>query len=404
MLKYIIIIYIILVIIEVTIFYTLNKYKNYFLQSKQGVKHTQYNTDHEGLLMDVFKKEISRRLKLADTMKYEDWIQYNQDNSKFIYEDEDYYAFIYEKSGHNFILRSSYDYALQDLEYSVERDLVKNKYLVLDIFPPPANLPQLMYDMHMNEDGFNYIGYNWENVFVNQPEKKETVFTKFHEKGFDGLIGIGYSIFDLSSRYGDFLFNAVNIIEIVFMNIMILFITIILFLVNKDNNISLIQSLVILFISWGFLVYQLITTTTVTNLAIENEKLQIISQNILGISFLVGVNVFIINSLQETTKTLKKAATIIRKEVLFLFSIVIIFLLLSLTKFNNFTNNIQLRDLRIQNQLHFNFAVFYNFIICCLFLIFLFKNYGFFKIKLSNPFDFSHITKLFSSFSTFKKG
>jgi hypothetical protein len=98
---------------------------------------------------------------------------------------------------------------------------------------------------------------------------------------------------------------------------------------------------------------------------------------------------------KEIGEAFKKAATIIRKEVLFLFSIVIIFLLLSLTKFNNFTNNIQLRDLRIQNQIHFNFAVFYNFIICCLFLIFLFKNYGIFKIKLSSPFDFSHITKLF---------
>ena len=65
-----------------------------------------------------------------------------------------------------------------------------------------------------------------------------------------------------------------------------------------------------------------------------------------------------------------KNGIILKNEITFLFCISLLFLLFSLYKENNFKSVYQMRAIRINNQLNFNFCIFYNVMICFIFLFF----------------------------------
>jgi len=107
------------------------------------------------------------------------------------------------------------------------------------------------------------------------------------------------------------------------------------------------------------------TTEGITTLAVEQDKVKDINDGILSISFLVAVNIFII----ETLKKFKQKYSL-HNESAFLFCLSLVLLLLSLYKKTNYSTINDMRAERIQKQLMFNLSIFINLFILINYLIF----------------------------------
>ncbi len=383
---YLFLIFIILIILELVIWYYSKIYKRYFFSS-----HAELDTifnykkgDEEKMkrLDDEFKRELNDRMKKLDELGYQDWIMYNKRHIDIEFEGDKYYFFIFEDNNfeNQYTLRCNATQEIVDLDYSVIEKLVAEKYVILKLFPPLSNLPQTMYSTNLNEDGFNNIYYNWEDPYFKRPVKKKSVYTKFDKDKFKGVIGIGYTVYDLDVQLGDLYFNIIDTKTLIFVNIAMFFVSIILYLLEYNNNSQFFMSAVVLVAAWTFLISQLVSTTTVSNLEVEENKTKEISTNILGASFLIGVNIFIINLLNTAKKSAVNTLPQIKKGIMFLFFVVVLFLLLSLFKFNNYLDIYSLRSLRSQSQLFFNYSIFYNIVICSIFIYYLLNNFKVFNI------------------------
>ena len=374
---YLIIIFIILVIIEYFWFNYVNQHGDEYFQDDKILDYLEYNTKNKDELTQFFKDTINERLYALKHMDYDEWLKYSQTNCVLKKDGIEYYTFIYEQNGTDkdkdkksaFILRSSGQEELLDYNYTVERELVSHRYIILEMFPPSELLPNQMYSMELNEDGFNNLSYNWEDPFASLPVKKETIFTKFHKDNFNGVIGIGYSKDNLSSRYGDIYYNLIGKNGVIFFNIIILIIAIVLQVIGKNH----VKTTIVLFLSWLLLMYQLTLDVGMTDIKMETAKLEDITSSVLGISFLVTVNTFIIKSFSDKKLFFSKTETILKNEITFLFCTSVLFLLFSLYKENNFKSVYQMRRIRVKNQLFFNLCVFYNVMICFIFLFFNFN-------------------------------
>jgi hypothetical protein len=367
---YVIIFFIILVIIEYFWFKYITENKDEFFKDEETDKRLKYNKAHADELTQFFKDTMNERLYALEQMDYEEWLKYCQKNCVLKRDGYEYIVFIYEQGGidERFIIRSSPELRFLDYNFQIERNMAIENSLILQTFPPYEFLPEQMYKMELKKDGFNQISYNWENLFTQRPEKKITTFTHFHKDNFNGVIGIGYAKEDLKLEYGNIYYNLISKNMVFFFNIIILIIAIILQIINH----SLIKTIIILFLSWLLLMYQLSLPSAITNFTMETNKIETITSSVLGVSFLVAVNTFIIRSFDDKKLALKDR-TILKSEIIFLFVISVLLLLATLYKENTFESVHQMRSLRINSQIFFNLCLFYNFAICFIFLFFHFN-------------------------------
>jgi hypothetical protein len=356
MIKYIVISHVIFSILE----YFLCKYLSVKRFDKVEAKRLEYNINHEAELTAAIKDAITERMHMLKKMSYEEWLEYNNKNILFKQNDIQYYFFIYEKSNHEkkFILRASYQKELVGYNFTVESEMVNHRFTILQMFPPYEHLPAELYEMDLNTDGFNNISYHWENPFVQQPVKKKSHFTKFYKDNITGIIGMGYSLENLNKTYGGHYFDFMSIYTTILVNILIFVIAIVVYFIGGES--TYIKCIVMLTAMHACYIHQSSLTSSITNLTIEQNKLENIYSSVLGLSFLVGANVFIINNVKNTDS--------LKKELTFLFICSIIFLLLVLYKTDNYKSVDDLREIRIRCQLFFNYSILINLIIVVYFI------------------------------------
>ena len=371
----ILILFVILLIIEyLWLNYYKKNYKHIWL-GKDAEKRFESNINNEEKIIQVFKDTLEKRLQLLKTMNYDDWLEYNKNNKIVEFNGQKYFIFIYESSNFDsmYIVRSTLNDDMYNRNHKLERQMIINEYSLLEQFPPYENLPAEMQMMTTDNNGFNNLSYNWLHGYLKIPVKYNTIFTKYNQDNFKGIIGMSYAKEDLYVKYLNIYYNFIDKFNLFVLNFFIVFVSIVLYLIDSNDK-NFIQSIIILFISWLFLLYQLSQTATTTTIQIETEKGKELSQNFLGASFLIGINVFIINLLDNKNKLISKIDTAnIKKSIVFLFFMVVLFLLVSLVKTDNFKSADDLRRLRINKQFYYNFSIFYNLIICVIFIGLIFK-------------------------------
>jgi hypothetical protein len=91
--KRIVLSYIIIVIIEMlyTYFY-LDHWDDF--KKEEVDKKIEFNNAHVVELEKYFSNEVNERVKLLDTMSYNDWIGYNKKNKYVTFDGKKYYFFI----------------------------------------------------------------------------------------------------------------------------------------------------------------------------------------------------------------------------------------------------------------------------------------------------------------------
>ena len=342
-----------------------------------------FNLDNHEQLKLLMTNFLNERVKMLDNMTYLEWIDYNNKNEILEFKGVRYYLFLYEKdnieenSNHsNFILRASYQKELLNMNFEDEVNIVNQRYTILEHSPTNLNLIEIMYNMDETINGSNNMSYSWENPFNNRPIKKNSYFKTFNKKDgngniITGVIGIGYEVEDLDYKTSDIYFNFIGLPFFIFLSLLILILGYSsYYIIYKEENI---RPAFIVIILNAFLLYQCSLISKQTDITLEKSLMSDITDSAIGISFLVYVNIYILQTIQTKVRNLIKYK-IIYTEAVFLFIFSLVFLLLSTYKPGGYSNLNELTSIRVKSQISYNISVFMTVGIFINFCIFLYYN------------------------------
>ena len=142
----------------------------------------------------------------------------------------------------------------------------------------------------------------------------------------------------------------------------------------STNSEDIAKPLILLIGSNAYLTYFMSTIEGVTSLTVEQEKVKDINDGILSISFLVAVNIFIIETLKKA-----KGKYSLHNESAFLFCLALILLLMALYKKTNYNKIDSVREHRIEKQFMYNLSIFINLFILVNYLVYVGKETKIFK-------------------------
>jgi hypothetical protein len=198
----------------------------------------------------------------------------------------------------------------------------------------------------------NSLKYFWTDNAVQALVQKETFFLKWSDKKNNktGIIGMGYNIKNVIETNTIVYSNYIHYHHLFFLNVIIFTVAYVIYSITKHK----VKALFLLIISLVYIDYYINSKELIGSFGTENLKIQNINSSVLGISFLVGMNVFILSSLKKEIKT-----ELFTESGIF-FSLSVILLLFSMFKDTAFLNIRELMEDRISNQSLFNFSILLN--------------------------------------------
>ena len=373
---FLIVIYICIVIFQIFYITKASNIKN--VAHEENIK---FNKDNEAYLMEYFKKILTERVNLlySKNMSYEEWLDYNRKNVLVNYgKEHKYYIFLFEVlPNNNYIQRVSANADFINLSWN---DILKvnDEQLIYTKFTTDKDLIKNFYDSSSDND-FSEVKYYWLDPLTVKTVAKKSVVLKWDDKttGKTGVIGMGVDLEYLDEDNIFYYFKELGYTYPALISVLTLVISIILYKLKGEQN-SNFKAIFFLLLTNTYLTYFLSKREIYGSSDLEHKKEQNINSGILSISFLVGVNVFILTTLE---KSIQK---ILFTESGFIFAISLILLLIATLKSTNFMTTSDVIKSRLSTQLIFNFAIILNTLIIMNYIIYIlsFKLSKFKPIKL----------------------
>ena len=376
----IIIIYVIVTILELIYFkYYSKSWRTTLLDG--DIDHIEFNNANSNELDLHFSKIIKKEISKLKDIYYIDWVAdlNAKDNCVINYKNRKYHIAIWEKTQSDsefsqeldFILRTNYIPKLFNLSYSDVVKEINDDFIIFDRLSSGENVVHNMWKMSSTITGTNNLDYYWISAHNHTPIKKHSVFAKFKKvvdehNTIEGIILIGYANEQLNDTNSEIYYDNISIGFKIFMSLFILITTIGLdYTTNHDH---MIKSLIFFFVLNIYVCTFMSSISITTTVDIEQENIKDLNDGILGIAFLVAVNIFIIDTMNKNTSTLKKLERkVAYNESALLFCVSLILLLMSMFKQTNYVTINDVREKIIRSQLCFNMAIIVN--------LFIFVNY-----------------------------
>lgn len=385
--KWLILCYIVVLALE---YYYIKNYLTDWqkLLPKNNDQDIEYNKENREDLLNIFSETVLQRVNLLKSVEYDEWLKYNNDNCILEYGEGKYEINVFERVKNNIvdylsnsdaILKVSDDKENIGLLYS---DIVKEKNysFLFSMFSLHPNMVNQMYELSNSTNTFGNADYYWLDPISNRAVKKKFVFLKYEKETsgnsctdttctpnkVDGVICISYVVSDIELDYSHKYYEFVEPPFLITVSIVIFISSVVLYL--STNSQDIVKPLILLIGSNAYLAYFMSTVEGVTSLAIEQEKVKDINDGILSISFLVAVNIFIIETLKKA-----KGKYSLHNESAFLFCLALILLLMSLYKKTNYTKIDSVREHRIEKQFMYNLSIFINLFILINYLVYVGK-------------------------------
>jgi hypothetical protein len=209
-------------------------------------------------------------------------------------------------------------------------------------------------------------------------------FTK-EENGIvvKGNIGTGFTELNLVEQST----NYFSVITNYFIVILFLFNYIVVVFSYYITNNNFYESFILFFMLNAYSINSLLSRDIINSAQYEEELTKNLNSSILGISFLVAANIFVIQSLKN-----EKIYKTLYNETAFLFCCSLIALMIAMFKITDFKSTIDIKTHRIQNQVFFNLSIILN--------IFIFLNYF---VYISNEKIVSVLPSAFQNVVSFLK-
>jgi hypothetical protein len=388
------IIYSYIIILTIELFY-IHFYLNHWADfKKHQVDHLiKVNLQHKEELNKKFSDVVNERIKMLDNMDYFDWIEYNIKNKYITVNNKKYHIDIWERNNineyshsdnSNYTVRCSAHPEFTDLSFKNVINLVNYNFLY-GVYKPTEEIPNNLWGLSglygHHPSKANIFWLSQDGKF---PIEKTVIFDKYKKLNevhgadygkieFQGVFVIGYEIRNLDLDYGQVYYQFLGWKFFVLMNVIFFILTLILY--YSSNEIDIYKPILFLLVTNFYLMHFLSYQAGLTNLKTEENRLVDINTGILAISFLVAVNIFIVQTLSGD-KTAKRWFLHTESAILFCVSVVLL-LISSIKKSSFFT----IEDLRVHNiliQFFFNLSIIINLIV--------FLNYFIYIISLSKYF------------------
>lgn len=329
----------------------------------KDLKHeanVKFNRENEEQLLNFFKNTLTERLNLLKTkkMSYHEWIDYNKEHVLAEYDNaHQYYIFIFEVlPNHNYIQRVSANDNLVDVSWD---DILKvnNEKLIYTKYATDKSLIQNFYDISSIND-FNEIKYYWLDPLTTRSVSKQSIVARWDDKesGKTGVIGMGLDLEYIDENNIFFYFKEMGYGPAALISLLTFIISVVLYKLKGEKNQNS-KAIIFLLLTNIYLMYFLGKYELYGSNDMENKKQENINSGILSVSFLVGVNIFILTALQKAIK--KHLFT----ESGVVFGVSLILLLIATLKNTNFMSSSDVLKSRLTTQLIFNFAIILNILI-----------------------------------------
>jgi len=367
--------------------------------------YIKYNTNKTKERDDNFKKgnkerdificnEVTKRVEKLKTMSYSDWLNYNRQNVVVPYKDMDFVIFVSQKSLTKdlTIQRVTFFDKYNDMNEKIFQEFISDESAYFSQHNIYKGINDDMYNLTELSNGCIEYSYLWVDQFdKNYPIIKKSIAKKYvkEENGqkITGVIGMGYSkseIYDNSIYYYEIVYNYFLLILYLF----IYFLFFVNYFLIKKPNIT--KTFILCFLLNLYATFTLSSKDIITTPSYEEKKVVDLNSSILGISFLVAANIFVIQSLKND-----KIYKSLYNETAFLFCCSLIALMIAMFKINNFEKVTDIKTHRVENQIFFNMSIIIN--------IFIFINYFIFISSDNIKKSISKITQLISStFTSFR--
>lgn len=365
---YILICYVIIVIVQ--LLYT--KYKtSYYTYNTLLDSNIKFNNDHKKELTDLFVTEITNRANKLTSGKwtYAEWKKYNMENLYLTFKGHKYYFFSWEKgndgSGSTYTNVFHANKKYEGLNWT---DIYKDgsEQFVFVKQTLDEQLIQRMFEL--GKHGVRDIKYYWPDFEEVKPVEKESQIIVIPAgPTYNELVfGIGMDIDNLNNDNTFYYVNYISPSYIILISVLTLVISCLikLFATNSTSY----KCYLFLIATNIYLLYFLNNTEYHGTSETELKKIDQINSGILSVSFLVGINTFIITALtQSSHKDLFIQSAII-------FSLSLILLLFSAFKKTDSITISQLMEDRLSNQLIYNFSIFLNIFVILNYVVFIFHH------------------------------
>lgn len=341
-------------------------YLNHSTKNKQNMKDTHINKKE---LIEKMYQELNNRIELLNSkkMSYNDWLKYNNDNISVNINSNKMNIFIFEDlfNNDNFINRANvYNQYIglswEDIVKATNDQLVFSKYSTdKDLLLNANSLSEI------SKNNRSTILYYWVDPQSIIVYKRLGHFVSWKDPvtKTKGIMGISYNIEELKDEYKYIQF--INKQDILFVSFITFFISYIICNIEKNTFNAKFKSYLFLVVSNIFILYYLNKGEGINSPNTELEKMNNINVNVLSLSFLTGINTFILNSFKNDNKNE------LYKESSILFAIALIFLLNTLMRITNYETTNDVIRLRVTNQFKFDFAILINTFIILSYSMFL---------------------------------
>lgn len=350
-LAYITFFYVIIIIFQIAYTIYNTKYRNRRTVVDDRIKFNQDNYEELTLYL---KKKLEERidLLLSHKLNVDDWIEYNKNNVFVEFKGQKYYFFIYESGGDKETL-VNYLHGNPDYYGLDWHDIIKvinEEFVFLKQSPNEFTAKNLL---EIGRKDIAKMRYYWPDPVSETPIQKESYVYTIPESDDHGdlLIGIGFGIRNLDEQnrlyYIDYVYNsyiiAISLITYIISILIIIFV----------NDKTFYKPFIFLLFTNIYLLYFLNTSEYHGKVENEIKKIDHINSGTLSVSFLVGVNTFIITALTKYDRELFIQSASV-------FAISVILLLIASLKITDTITIYELIRARISNQLIFNFSILLN--------------------------------------------
>jgi len=314
---------------------------------------------------------LKERINLLESGKlnYEEWIDYNIKNKLININYSEYlYINIFENISNtdNFIIRVNEDDLMINQSWY---DLItrSNNILYNTRYKVDINLINNMFNNYITDSELNSINYYWIEPKNYITVQKKNYFIRFKSKdGIEGIISIGYPINNLLNFETFKKINNIYGFKVIIAYIVLFIICFTILFLNIGTYVQLKAYILLLIINIYFWFYfnsndHLSTTKS------ESEKLTLFSSNLLSISYLIGVNIYIVSSLNEFQNNN------LTMETVMLFGFSLLLLLICIYKPGSYNTINDLIKQRISINFLFNYSIILNILIVINYLLFKFN-------------------------------
>ena len=366
--KELIITYIIIVILQLiyTIYVPVSNFNN--VTGENVIKDPVKKKQIEKFIEDKIKILIDK----AKNMNYSDWIKYVEKNSLYEYDGMKMYLFVWkyiDKDRMNVVVHpekrllgiawddfyKDYNERLINIQHTLSSNAIINMYNHSDI----GDIDSLEY---------YWIDPLYQNTKTgNLSVKKKSLFTKFSfkEQNISGIIGMGYNKPDPTTHKMYKRFTYLNKLELAIGSLVTIVLSLVISKLNTVKYTKIKAFIFLILINLYILIFNN-TESQVSKIVDENRKIETVNSNILNLSFLSSINLFILSTLYYSNKDLFV-------ETSAFFGMTILLLLLATYKSASQNTVFDLIKITVTNTFLFNYAVILNMIILGSFMFYTFS-------------------------------